>query len=157
LKRYLLKFYFSVNLNKILCFIHIKFLRVRSGVSLFLIFQILIFSFIKAFLRLWLFFVNVLELHHSMEERKMICTIKRVLIWRFTLVFMKSYAGNWQINSNSRNWRNQMTEQYRTIGPEIHGFLSDRQSFYRTCPSVWRYFVFTESVSMTTPPINNIS
>ena len=44
---------------------------------------------------------------------------KRVLIWHFTLVFMKSYAGNWQINCNSRNWRNQMTEQYRTIGPEI--------------------------------------
>ena len=60
------------------------------------------------------FFVNVLELHHSTEERKMICTIK---------VFMKSYAGNWQINCNSRNWRNQMTEQYRTIGPEIQGFF----------------------------------
>ena len=103
-------------------------------------------------------------------------------------IFMKSYAGNWQINRNSRNrmskkilseriplngqwnnrtsqtwpetrhgcegrsrtsfffsqnWRNQMTEQYRTIGPEIQGFLSDRRSFYRTCQSVRRYFVFT--------------
>ena len=68
---------------------------------------------------------------------------KRALIWHFTLVFMKSYAGNWQINCNSRNCRNQMTEQYRTIGSEIQGFLSDRQSFYRTCPSVRRYFAFT--------------
>jgi hypothetical protein len=68
---------------------------------------------------------------------------KRDLIWRFTLVFMKSYAGNWQINRYSRNWRNQMTEQYRTIGPEIQGFISDRRSFYRTCPSVRQYFVFT--------------
>jgi hypothetical protein len=42
-----------------------------------------------------------------------------------------------------QNWRNQMTEQYWTIGPEIQGFLSDRRSFYRTCPSVWLYFVFT--------------
>ena len=61
----------------------------------------------------------------------------------FTLVFMKSYAGNWQINCYSRNWRNQMTEQYRTIGPKIKGFISDRRSFYRTCPSIRRYFVFT--------------
>ena len=53
---------------------------------------------------------------------------KRVLIWHFTLVFMKSYAGNWQINC--------MTEQYRTIGSEIQGFLSNRRSFYWTCPSV---------------------
>ena len=62
---------------------------------------------------------------------------KRVLIWRFTLVFMKSYAGNWQINCNSRNWRNQMTEQYRTISPEIQGFISDWRSFYRTYPTVF--------------------
>jgi hypothetical protein len=61
---------------------------------------------------------------------------ERVLIWHCTSVFMKSYAGTWQINRSSRNWRNQMTEQYRTIGPEIQGFLSDRRSFYRTCPSV---------------------
>ena len=32
-----------------------------------------------------------------------------------------------------------MTEQYRTIGPEIQGFISDRQLFYRTCPSVFRF------------------
>jgi hypothetical protein len=76
---------------------------------------------------------------------------KRVLIWHFTLVFMKSYAGNWQINCNSRNWRNQMTEQYRTIGPEIQGFLSDRQSFYRTCPSVRRYFIFHMWVDYDVP------
>ena len=105
---------------------------------------------------------------------------------------MKSYAGNWQINRNSRNrmsqkilseriplngqwnnrtsqtwpetrhgregrsrtsfflqnWRNQMTEQYRSIGPEIQGFLSDRWSFYRTCPSVRRYFVFTATCTL---------
>jgi len=95
------------------------------------------------------FFVNVLELQ-NMEERKMIN--KRVLIWRFTLVFMKSYAGTWQINRSSRNWRNQMTEQYRTIGPEIQGFLSDWRSFYRTCPSVRRYFVFTVIKSLPPPP-----
>ena len=34
-------------------------------------------------------------------------------------------------------------QQYRTIGPEIQGFLLDRQSFYRTCPSVRWYFAFT--------------
>jgi hypothetical protein len=45
------------------------------------------------------------------------------LIRCFTLVFMKSYAGNWQINCYSRNWRNQMTEQYRTIGPKIKGYF----------------------------------
>jgi hypothetical protein len=39
----------------------------------------------------------------------------------------------WQINRYSRN---QMTEQYRTIGPEIQGFILDWRSFYRTCPSV---------------------
>jgi len=38
-------------------------------------------------------------------------------------------------------------EQYWTIGPEIQGFLSDWRSFYRTCPSVQRYFVFTAYVS----------
>jgi hypothetical protein len=36
-----------------------------------------------------------------------------------------------------------MTEQYRTICPDIQGFLSDVRSFHRTCPSVRRYFVFT--------------
>jgi hypothetical protein len=36
-----------------------------------------------------------------------------------------------------------MTEQYRTIGPKIKGLISDRRSFYRTCPSVRWYFVFT--------------
>ena len=70
---------------------------------------------------------------------------KRVLIWRFPLVFMKSYAGNWQINRCSRNWRNQMTEQYRTIGPEIQGFISDRRSFYRTCPTVFRFHWYMQS------------
>ena len=79
---------------------------------------------------------------------------KRVLIWRFILVFMKSYGWNWQINCNSRNWRNQMTEQYQTIGPEIQGFISDRRSFYRTCPSVRRYFVFTgDAVHQPTWPV----
>jgi len=33
-----------------------------------------------------------------------------------------------------QNWQNQMTEQYRTICPEIQGFLSD-----------WQYFIFFES------------
>jgi hypothetical protein len=41
-----------------------------------------------------------------------------------------------------------MTEQYRSIGPEIQGFLSDRWSFYRTCPSVRRYFVFTATCTL---------
>ena len=43
-----------------------------------------------------------------------------------------------------QNLQNQMTEQYRTISPEIQGFSSDRRSFYRTCPSGRRYFAFTE-------------
>ena len=101
-------------------------------------------------------------------------------------IFMKSYAGNWQINRNSRNWMlekilseriplngqwNNRTsptwpetrhgregrsltslffvffykideikwQQYRTIGPEIQGFLSHRRSFYQTCPTVFRF------------------
>ena len=45
-----------------------------------------------------------------------------------------------------QNLRNQMTD--RTIGPEIQGFLSDRRSFYRTCPSVRRYFVFTATCTL---------
>jgi hypothetical protein len=62
----------------------------------------------------WDFFVNVLELHHSMEQRKM--------IWRFTLVFMKSYAGNWQINRYGRNWRKQMTAilDNRSWNPRVY-------------------------------------
>jgi hypothetical protein len=32
---------------------------------------------------------------------------------------MKSYAGNWQINRYSRNWRNKTTEQYWTIDRAI--------------------------------------
>ena len=39
-----------------------------------------------------------------------------------------------------------MTEQYRTIGPEIQGFLSDRRSFYRTCPTVFHFHCVMVSV-----------
>jgi hypothetical protein len=47
-------------------------------------------------------------------------------------------------NSNHLEWRvglsdTIMTEQYRTISPEIQGFLSDRRSFYWTCPTVFRF------------------
>ena len=56
---------------------------------LVLIFQIFIFPFIKAFLRLRLYFVNVLELHQSMIND----INKRVLIWRFTLVLIKINHG----------------------------------------------------------------
>ena len=40
------------------------------------------------------------------------------------------------------------TEQYRTIGPEIEGFWSNRRSFYQTCPLIWRYFVFPDNVKL---------
>jgi drug/metabolite transporter (DMT)-like permease len=60
-------------------------------VILVLIFQILIFPFIKAFLRLRLYnFVNVLELHQSRDDK---WYNKRVLIWRFTLVLIKINYG----------------------------------------------------------------
>ena len=54
-----------------------------------------------------------------------------------------------------QNWRNQMTEEYRTIGPEIQGFLSDGRSFYRTCPTVFRFLWSCQFKSLLKPGVLN--
>jgi hypothetical protein len=61
----------------------------RSGVILVLIFHINMYWYFRSLKRFWdcdFNFVNVLELHQSMEERWI---NKRVLTWRFTLVLIK--------------------------------------------------------------------
>jgi hypothetical protein len=109
-------------------------------VILFLIFQILIFSFIKAFLRLRFFLSMSLNFIIAWNNEKWYN--KRDLIWRFTLVFMKSYAGNWQINRYSRNWQSVLKFKglYRT-GDHFTGLVR-------------RYFVFTERYDLNFPIVN---
>ena len=103
----------------------------------FLYFKYLYFRSLKHFWDCNFNFVNVLELHQSMEERKMIQWKSFDLAFHFSFNQNKLWT-NWR--SNRALLYNKPSILYRTIGPVETNVFPDRINFYRICPSdrhVW--------------------
>jgi hypothetical protein len=98
---------------------------------LFLYFKYWYFRSLKHFWDCNFNFVNVLELHQSMEERKMIQWKSFDLAFHFSFNQNKLWT-NWR--SNRALLYNKPSILYRTIGLVETNVFPDRINFYRICP-----------------------